>query len=315
MNSIALIPQDSIVFNHNQIRTSSIKVCEAFGKRHDNVLRIIQNIDCSPEFNALNFEAVEYLDKKGEKRTMWEMTKDGFMFLVMGFTGKKAAQIKEAFINAFNAMAAELSKKEGSKKNLTLSPAMQHYIQTCVNDKAKQDTKAYQTIYSGIKAAFKVGSYKDIPFSQFPALCKHLNVPVALELLEGEYLAHGEQQVAVAEPPEINAREHMVSWIKSNIQLEGELAVLADEKAVSLALEFHNLAREHIAKRVAFYCVKGSRGLDKEQAKKEIKSVTLDGALTLKFRNAVQNILFTSQAALELNIKHMKEMESAIGLY
>ena len=32
------------------------------------------------------------------------------MFLVMGFTGKEAAQIKEAYINAFNQMEAQLRK-------------------------------------------------------------------------------------------------------------------------------------------------------------------------------------------------------------
>ena len=37
---------------------------------------------------------------------MVRMTKDGFMFLVLGFTGAEAARIKEAFIAAFNEMAA-----------------------------------------------------------------------------------------------------------------------------------------------------------------------------------------------------------------
>ena len=33
---------------------------------------------------------------------MYEMTKDGFSFLVMGYTGDKAGQFKEMFINEFN---------------------------------------------------------------------------------------------------------------------------------------------------------------------------------------------------------------------
>lgn len=33
---------------------------------------------------------------------MYEMTKDGFSFLVMGYTGKKAGEFKEMFINEFN---------------------------------------------------------------------------------------------------------------------------------------------------------------------------------------------------------------------
>lgn len=42
------------------------------------------------------------------------MTRDGFTFLVMGFTGKVAAQFKEAYIEAFNEMEKAIStSKEG----------------------------------------------------------------------------------------------------------------------------------------------------------------------------------------------------------
>ncbi|MDW1873675.1 Rha family transcriptional regulator [Vibrio sp. Vb1026] len=59
----------------------------------------LKNIDCSEDFNARNFTVVDYLDKKGEFRKAYQMTKEGFMFLVMVFTGKKAEEIKEAYIN------------------------------------------------------------------------------------------------------------------------------------------------------------------------------------------------------------------------
>jgi phage regulator Rha-like protein len=42
------------------------------------------------------------------------MTKDGYMFLAMGFTGEKAAAWKEAFIDAFNWLADELRNKNMS---------------------------------------------------------------------------------------------------------------------------------------------------------------------------------------------------------
>ncbi|WHH60406.1 Rha family transcriptional regulator [Petroclostridium sp. X23] len=35
---------------------SSRKIAEKFDKRHDNVLRDIESLDCSKEFSALNFE-------------------------------------------------------------------------------------------------------------------------------------------------------------------------------------------------------------------------------------------------------------------
>ena len=36
--------------------TTSRTVAELFGKRHGNVLRDIENLDCSDEFKRLNFE-------------------------------------------------------------------------------------------------------------------------------------------------------------------------------------------------------------------------------------------------------------------
>ena len=82
--------------------TTSLLVADRFAKRHGNVLMALRKLECSEEFNALNFKLVEYRDSKGETRPMYEITRDGFMFLAMGFTGKEAAEWKEKFIEAFN---------------------------------------------------------------------------------------------------------------------------------------------------------------------------------------------------------------------
>ncbi|CAG0896120.1 unnamed protein product [Darwinula stevensoni] len=90
----------------NQPITSSRLVAEKFGKEHKNVLQAISKLDCSAKFNGLNFN----LDAKGEKRPEVEMTRDGFTFLVMGFTGKEAAHFKEQYIEAFNQMEKQLKQ-------------------------------------------------------------------------------------------------------------------------------------------------------------------------------------------------------------
>jgi Rha family phage regulatory protein len=94
--------------------TDSLRVAEFFGKEHYNVLRAFDNLGCSEEFNQLNYEVVDFIDKNGESRRMLKMTFNGFIFLAMGFTGKRAAQVKEAYINAFNAMAVRIKEYEGS---------------------------------------------------------------------------------------------------------------------------------------------------------------------------------------------------------
>ena len=96
----------------NRAVTTSLQVAEKFGKLHKNVIRSIKSLDCSDKFNRLNFEPAEYIDAKGEKRIMYYITRDGFTFLAMGFTGKVAASFKEAYIEAFNRMEEALRQEE-----------------------------------------------------------------------------------------------------------------------------------------------------------------------------------------------------------
>ena len=89
--------------------TTSLIVARAFEKEHKNVLQSIENMECSPQFGELNFQPAEYQDAQGKMRPAYRLTRDGFAFLAMGFTGKKAAAWKEKFLEAFNAMERALT--------------------------------------------------------------------------------------------------------------------------------------------------------------------------------------------------------------
>lgn len=93
-----------------QAFTTSQKIADYFGKRHDNVLRKIRQVkaECPPEFAALNFEEADFIDKNGDAQPMFKLTKDGYMLVVMGFTGAAATLIKVRYIQAFNWMADQL---------------------------------------------------------------------------------------------------------------------------------------------------------------------------------------------------------------
>ncbi|BAE74014.1 hypothetical phage protein [Sodalis glossinidius str. 'morsitans'] len=97
-----------VTIHNGKAVTTSLDVAEYFQKRHDDVLKKLRALDCSADFSARNFAGAEYTDEQNKPRPMFEMTKDGFVFLVMGFTGKKAAAFKEAYIAEFNRMEAEL---------------------------------------------------------------------------------------------------------------------------------------------------------------------------------------------------------------
>lgn len=113
---------DEIVFRgaNDQAMTSSLLVAKEFGKAHAKVMRDIENLNCSDEFRIANFGDSSFKNEQGREFPMVTMTKDGFSFLVMGYTGKKAARFKEAYINAFNKMELEIRSSIKPKSQLEI---------------------------------------------------------------------------------------------------------------------------------------------------------------------------------------------------
>ena len=112
MKSITAKHELMVLEKKGQAITTSRNVSEVFNKRHDNVLQIIKKLECSIEFSLLNFKESNYKDSRGKVQPECLMTKDGFVFLAMGFTGKKAAEFKESYINQFNQMEKLLREKQ-----------------------------------------------------------------------------------------------------------------------------------------------------------------------------------------------------------
>lgn len=113
---------NEIVFRgtNDQAMTSSLLVAKEFGKVHAKVMRDIEKLNCSEEFRLANFGNSSFKNEQGKEFPMFTMTKDGFSFLVMGYTGKKAAQFKEAYINAFNKMEEEIRSSVKPKSQLEI---------------------------------------------------------------------------------------------------------------------------------------------------------------------------------------------------
>lgn len=80
-------------------------VAKDFEKQHSKILRTIAQKLTNPKMASLNyFMESSYKDSKGEMRKEYLMTRDGFTFIVMGFTGEKADEFKLKYIEAFNKM-------------------------------------------------------------------------------------------------------------------------------------------------------------------------------------------------------------------
>lgn len=116
--ALAAIRSTIVIESHDgQIWTTSLEIAKRFGKNHKNVLRAIENIGRTAEFSRLNFEPRDYIDDRGKVQPCFNITRDGFSFLAMGFTGKYAAQWKESFIAAFNLMEQKLRLIATQKAN------------------------------------------------------------------------------------------------------------------------------------------------------------------------------------------------------
>lgn len=95
--------------------TTSLDVAAHFGKLHKDVLKRIASLDCSSEFTQRNFAPCTRPGSNNKPEPYYRMTRDGFTFLCMGFTGKEAAKWKEAYINAFNQLEQVASEKIGQQ--------------------------------------------------------------------------------------------------------------------------------------------------------------------------------------------------------
>ncbi|MFP3722102.1 phage regulatory protein/antirepressor Ant [Niallia circulans] len=110
---------NQLVSTHNQQAvTNSLQVSETFEKRHDNVLRDIENLKKDVlNFEEMFFETIE-LDSYRRERRVYLMNRDGFTLLAMGFTGSKALQFKLKYIEAFNLMEKKILEQQQVTYNL-----------------------------------------------------------------------------------------------------------------------------------------------------------------------------------------------------
>lgn len=126
-----LIPRDEYgVFadTHDTARVDSLFVAEFFDKLHFHVLRDIAKITdtksgLSEEFVKTNFAADSYRDATGRKLPCYQMTRDGFTMLVMGYTGPKAMRFKELYIRRFNEMESFIKTLVAARQEFPLLTA------------------------------------------------------------------------------------------------------------------------------------------------------------------------------------------------
>ena len=106
---------------------SSRQIAESFEKRHDHVMRDIEDIMRGLPKNGDTpmFYKTEYVhEQNGQSYPMYLMKRDGFTLLAMGFTGKAALEWKLKYIAAFNEMEKKLTEQPQLTRSQLLATAL-----------------------------------------------------------------------------------------------------------------------------------------------------------------------------------------------
>lgn len=130
--NIPIMTTNLVTIQDKKAVTSSLQVSNTFEKRHDHVIRDVENLKKDvPNFGEMFVES-SYLDSFNRKQRMYIINRDGFTLLAMGFTGKKALQFKLAYIAAFNKMEEYL-------KNQLTQPAKHNPRKRIATDLPQKD--------------------------------------------------------------------------------------------------------------------------------------------------------------------------------
>ena len=121
------------IINNREVVTDSLTVARYFKKNHKEVLRSIEKTISQGVINERNFAPVEYKDAKGQMRPAYQIDKDGFALLAMGFTGAEAHAWKLKYITAFNENEKKLQESQkaiAQEKELRLLAAESDKIES-----------------------------------------------------------------------------------------------------------------------------------------------------------------------------------------
>lgn len=161
--------EDMVICEEGKSFTTSRIIAKVFEKEHKDVLRAISNLECSSQFTERNFALSEYTDPTGRKLPAYRLTRDGFSFLAMGFTGKKAAAWKEKFLEAFNMMEKALLEKS-SEQNIRPQVEAEKVESVQVPARLvpfRKWNKITPEMLSGLTGLLKMESYlQNIPYEE-----------------------------------------------------------------------------------------------------------------------------------------------------
>ena len=210
--------ENLVIMKEQQAVTTSLQVAETFEKRHDHVLRDLDELKegVTQNWGDLFWEDTYIHPQNKQNYRMIFMNRDGFTLLAMGFTGKKALEFKLKYIKAFNDMENHI-KQQMDMSNL--SPELQ-LMANLVNNMARQELAQKQLNE-------KVDSISEIVALNTTDWRKDANALInkIVRIMGGTTEAHKDTRSAIFE--EVNRR----AGVQLETRLTNKRRRMADEGA------------------------------------------------------------------------------------
>lgn len=185
MSQAQLLPTEhfspSVSPHNGRPATTSLSIAEHFGKQHKDVLKSIRNLcvelpeDVRERNFALTYRTVAGPNNSERQEEFFIVYFDGFILLVMSYTGKKALQIKLLYIAAFNAMRDELAAQRGAAlpevPHIAITPsttASRKPLEKLVKVWAARGGIIVAQCWTMLNAAFNLQSITELPEEWIP---------------------------------------------------------------------------------------------------------------------------------------------------
>ncbi|OCR84608.1 Rha family transcriptional regulator [Campylobacter fetus] len=183
MNQLIKVDNQNIEFfsQGNQVFCTSLDVARVFNKKHFHILRDIENILNDLEkignlqgksnfgftYRNMQIRGFGKVANKIRKDPYYNLTRDGFSILAMGFSGLEALKFKLAFIDGFNQME-ELLKKKIYSPNKYLNDIMEEIYPKLPDSDYMVNIAIIKDAYKNPKEIFKLNYLVDNRTPQDP---------------------------------------------------------------------------------------------------------------------------------------------------
>ena len=239
-------PAITVCYGLATVLTTNISA--VFEKNHRHVLRDVEDIiQRTPEDRRGNFIPVELerpsnLGKGIVKYKAYALTKAGFTFLAMGFTGEKADKFKWAYIDEFDRM--EQALRAPSDQSALITTTEQYEIRKAIKARAKNSSVHYQTVYNALYDYFKIASYKDLRHDQMKAALALIETCTLKPQLPAPTLAEGSVILSAQEAEALLTFIYYVRFLFADVfgKLDGLLRIVDSPLAGSFWDAFHEVS-------------------------------------------------------------------------